>query len=146
MDARRRYAEVALEIGLGGCATMDAEIRVDERQVLTLQSGELRHSLRPHSPCRARTVFTWNYGSTYHRAVRHFGFYRRTLARAPLLGTPSCTGRFSSRARAANGSAQCDGSSSAGGQPCVSRVRNTDSHAARSRAWSMTNFSINKMS
>ena len=42
MDARRRYAEVALEIGLGGCATMDAEIRVDERQVLTLQSGELR--------------------------------------------------------------------------------------------------------
>lgn len=52
MNARRCYAEEALEIDLGR-ATVDVAICVDKRQILTLQSGE--------------------------PMPEHFGFYRRRL-------------------------------------------------------------------
>ncbi len=41
MDRRRRYLEVPLHVGLGGRASMDPGVGVNEGQILALLGGEI---------------------------------------------------------------------------------------------------------
>lgn len=64
--------------------------------------------------------------------ARYAALIRSTNTRTRAIpASASQTGRSRSRARRANGSTQCGGTSSGGGQSCVRRAQKTDSQAAR---------------
>ena len=66
MNRRRRYAKEALHVGLSGSHTMERRVCLDERQVLTLEVGELGPSFYYALTCRHRDLTTLVSSSVYY--------------------------------------------------------------------------------